>query len=419
MYKLNIKADSINATKEDIDNIAEALADSDVTVFNSKILNKFESLLSNFLSKDEVVKNITMPNCTSAIFVALQLIDLQENDEVIVPNLTHASAILPVIHIHGCKIKVCDFQENSCDLNLNHLKSLITSRTKVLIVSYLHGFPLNLDKIKEICEEHNIKIIEDSAQGLGVKIGEKFAGTIGDYGCFSFGANKLLRTGEGGALVYKNEKDFDIINQYRHVGEIWKKSGLSTVSSNLTYRDILEHGFDYIKKGFNFRFNPINIALGIRCLENLNTIIEDRQYKLSLYQEILRDVQGIRLINDSIIKTAPISAWFLIDPELYEINKLIIKAIELGIPIGKFKYPTVTETKGFKKYIININDEFIHSNYVKKNSIFLPLYENIKIEDVKAIGENIKEILVNFEEITFNEKLLDENIKYFNGFFLK
>jgi dTDP-4-amino-4,6-dideoxygalactose transaminase len=125
------------------------------------------------------------------------------------------------------------------------------------------------------------------------------------------------------------------------------------------------------------------------------------------------------LINDSIIKTAPISAWFLIDPELYEINKLIIKAIELGIPIGKFKYPTVTETKGFKKYIININDEFIHSNYVKKNSIFLPLYENIKIEDVKAIGENIKEILVNFEEITFNEKLLDEKIKYFNGFFLK
>jgi len=151
----------------------------------------------------------------------------------------------------------------------------------------------------------------------------------------------------------------------------------------------------------------------------LNTIIEDRQYKLNLYQEILRDVQGIRLINDSIIKTAPISAWFLIDPELYEINKLIIKAIELGIPIGKFKYPTVTETKGFKKYIININDEFIHSNYVKKNSIFLPLYENIKIEDVKAIGENIKEILVNFEEITFNEKLLDEKIKYFNGFFLK
>ena len=419
MHKLNIKADSINATKEDIDNIAEALADSDVTVFNSKILNKFESLLSNFLSKDEVVKNITMPNCTSAIFVALQLIDLQENDEVIVPNLTHASAILPVIHIHGCKIKVCDFQENSCDLNLNHLKSLITLRTKVLIVSYLHGFPFNLDKIKKICEEHNIKIIEDSAQGLGVKIGKKFAGTIGDYGCFSFGANKLLRTGEGGALVYKNEKDFDIINQYRHVGEIWKKSGLSTVSSNLTYRDILEHGFDYIKKGFNFRFNPINIALGIRCLENLNTIIEDRQYKLSLYQEILRDVQGIRLINDSIIKTAPISAWFLIDPELYEINKLIIKAIELGIPIGKFKYPTVTETKGFKKYIININDEFIHSNYVKNNSIFLPLYENIKIEDVKAIGENIKEILVNFEEITFNEKLLDEKIKYFNGFFLK
>jgi len=419
MHKLNIKADSINATKEDIDNIAEALADSDVTIFNSKILNKFESLLSNFLSKDEVVKNITMPNCTSAIFVALQLIDLQENDEVIVPNLTHASAILPVIHIHGCKIKVCDFQENSCDLNLNHLKSLITLRTKVLIVSYLHGFPFNLDKIKKICEEHNIKIIEDSAQGLGVKIGKKFAGTIGDYGCFSFGANKLLRTGEGGALVYKNEKDFDIINQYRHVGEIWKKSGLSTVSSNLTYRDILEHGFDYIKKGFNFRFNPINIALGIRCLENLNTIIEDRQYKLSLYQEILRDVQGIRLINDSIIKTAPISAWFLIDPELYEINKLIIKAIELGIPIGKFKYPTVTETKGFKKYIININDEFIHSNYVKNNSIFLPLYENIKIEDVKAIGENIKEILVNFEEITFNEKLLDEKIKYFNGFFLK
>ena len=419
MYKLNIERDLINITQEDINNMANALLNSDVTIFNSQILKKFEILLSNFLSKDEVIKNITMPNCTSAIFVALQLIALQTNDEIIVPNLTHASAILPVIHTHKCKIKVCKFKNNSYDLNLNHLESLITPKTKLLIVSYLHGFPFNLDEVKKICEKYNIKIIEDAAQGLGVRIGEKLAGTIGDYGCFSFGANKLLRTGEGGSLIYKNKKDFDIINQYRHVGEVWKKSGLSTVSSNFTYRDILEHGFDYIKSGFNFRFNPITIALGIRALKNLDDIIKNRQYKLSLYQEILKNVLGIRLINDSIYRTAPISAWFLIDPKYYNINKLIIKCIELGIPIGKFKYPTITKTEVFKKYIININDDFACSNYIQKNSIFLPLYEKITIKDVKAIGENVKEILKNFEKITFSERLLDENIKYFNGFFLK
>lgn len=419
MHKLNIKVDSINVTKEDIENMTEVLVNSDVTIFNSKVLNKFESLLSNFLSTGQAVRNVTMPNCTSAIFVALQLIDLQENDEVIVPNLTHASAILPIIHIYNCKIKVCDFQANSYDWDLNHLKSLITSKTKGLIVSYLHGFPFNLDEIKQLCEQNNIKVIEDSAQGLGVKIKEKFAGTIGDYGCFSFGANKLLRTGEGGALIYKDEKEFDIINQYRHVGEIWKQSGLSTVSNNLTYRDILEPGFDYIRKGFNFRFNPINIALGIRSLKSLNQIIEARRDKLSLYQEILKDVPGIRLINNAIHQTAPISAWFLIDPNLYQVNKILMKAIEIGIPIGKFKYPTVMQTQGFKEYIVNTDDDLVHSNYVKENSIFLPLYENVSIEDVKAIGKNIKEILDNFDEIIVNEKLLNEKIKYFNGFFLK
>jgi dTDP-4-amino-4,6-dideoxygalactose transaminase len=419
MYKLNINTDTINITQEDIDNIVNALANSDVTIFNSQVLKTFESLLSKFLSKDEEIKNITMPNCTSAIFVALQLISLQENDEVIVPNLTHASAILPAIHIHKCKIKVCEFQENSYDLNLNHLRSLITPKTKALIVSYLHGFPFNLNEIKEICEKYMIKIIEDSAQGLGVKIGDKLAGTIGDYGCFSFGANKLLRTGEGGSLIYKNQEDFDNINQYRHVGEVWKNFGLSTVSSNFTYRDILENGFDYLKSGFNFRFNPINIALGIRSLKNLDEIIKNRQEKLSLYQQTLKDILGIRLINDSIYKSAPISAWFLIDPNYYDINKLIVKCIELGIPVGKFKYPTITKTEVFKEYIINIDDNFTCSNYIQNNSIFLPLYENIAVQEIKAIGENIKEILMNFETIAFNANLLDENIKYFNGFFLK
>ncbi|MEG2379873.1 MAG: aminotransferase class V-fold PLP-dependent enzyme [Bacilli bacterium] len=419
MKKLNVKLDCMNITEDDIENIKSILNNSQMSVFNSELIRKFEKNFEAFLFTGNQINTVTFPNCTSAIFVSLQLLDLKEGDEVIVPNITHSSSIYPIIYTRKCKIKVCEFKKNSYDLDLEHLKSLITKKTKAILVCYLHGFTCNVHEILKICNEYGIKLIEDAAQGLGVKIHGKMAGTMGDYGCFSFGENKLLKMGEGGSLFYKKEQERNMINKYRHVGEVWKNSGLSTIDNNETYEGILKNGVDYFGEGFNFRCNPLNIALGISPLQKLDDIIKQRQNKVKIYKDILKDQIGIKLINDDINESAPISAWFIIDPEIYEIDIIILKCIELGIPIGKFKYPTITKIQAFENYIVNKNDLFYNSENIKNSSIFIPVYENLSIEDVRNIGDNIKEILQNYNDLKIDKEILKKKIDYFDGFFIR
>ncbi|TDP26850.1 aminotransferase class V-fold PLP-dependent enzyme [Halanaerobium congolense] len=419
MQKLDVKLDSMNITNEDIDNVLKVLNSSEMSIFNSKLLKDFEQKFKSFLSDEGIVKTVALPNCTSAIFIALQLLNLEEDDEIIVPNLTHSSSIHPIIYNNQYKIKVCKYKRDSYDLDIGHLESLITENTKAIMVCYLHGFSFNIKEIKKVCQEYGISLIEDVAQGLGIKVDGKMAGTIGDYGCFSFGENKLLRMGEGGAISYKKRKDKNSINKYRHVGEVWEDSGLSTVSNNSTYEDILKNGIDYEGKGFNFRISPLNIAVGMRQLKELNSKIEARKHKLQIYQKILGEQRGIKLINNQIEQSSPISAWLIVNPNYYDVDKLILKSVELGMPIGKFKYPTVTEMTSFKDYIINSDDKFKNSTYLKTNSIFLPLYENLSKKDVVSISELFKEILINYKNIKINKKLKKRPIEYFDGFFIR
>jgi len=419
MQYLDVPTDSVTISNEDVENIRNTLLNSDLTIFGSETLQKFESLLAHYLSREERLSCIAMPNCTSAIFIALKLVGLTELDEIIAPNLTHVSAILAIVNICKCKIRLYDFSHESYNIDLDHFQSLITSRTKAVIVSYLHGYPFNIKEIQKICLRKNIILIEDAAQGLGVKVESDFAGAIGDYGCFSFGANKLLKLGEGGALVFQNKGKRNTINQYRHVGEVWKSNQLSTVENNSTYADILKTGFDYVQYSFNFRVNPLGFVLGISQIKSLEYTIQVRREKLKIYQEVLGKISGIQLISESVYNSAPISAWFLIDPDKFNINELIFQSISLGIPVGKFKYPVISDIDLLKTHIANKSDVLKNSSTLRENSIFLPLYESVSISTVQEIALAIKNLLLNFSFSRFNRELDKEKVRYFNGFFLR
>lgn len=419
MKKLHIKDDTLTFYEEDLKNIEEVLKKSQLSIFNSDIVNEFQEEFLEFLNKKKQGGIVALPNCTSAILLALQMLDLQKDDEIISTNLTHSSSIYPIINLKECKIKVCDFEKDSYNINIQHLKKLISKKTKAMIVCYLHGYPFNISEIYNICRENNIYLIEDVAQGLGVKIGNLKAGNIGNYGCFSFGENKLLKMGEGGALKYNIVEEIEKINRLRHVGEVWKESLKSTVGENTTYSSLIYQGLDYKGIGFNYRVNPLNIALGIRQLKELEKTINERQLKLEIYKKNLQGIKGIKLIYDKVENTAPLSAWYLLDSNLYDVNKIILKCIELGIPVGKFKYKTISEIDTFKKYILNLEDKLDNSKSIQKNSIFFPLYPNISYSEVEVITLCLKEIFKNYKNININNEILKENIKYFDGFFIK
>ena len=413
--------DHIKITFKDRISVYRALKKGNTNIFAPSLLDDFEQ---KFTEKLNTKYTCVFPNCTSAIFTAINALKLKDNDEIIVPNLTHSSSLYPLV-LNNIKFKTYEFEKNSYNADITHLESLITKNTKVIMICYLHGYPINTNEIKKICKKYKIALIEDSAQGFGIKINNKYAGTIGDFGCFSFGESKLLRVGEGGAIIANNRKYINEINKIRHVGEIWKCNGENTVKTMPTYYDLVSSGLDYDGRAFNLRVMPFTFAYASNKLKKIDNIIKSRQLKLKKYYDILKNVKGLEFISNieyGIQNTAPFSAWIILDEKI-NIIKIISACISSGIPIGKFKYDVVSNMKYFKDSCLNEKNDYKNSTNIKDRSLFLPIYENLSIKDIEKIAKEFINILnlydTNPEDQKFNTDILKNDIRYFNGFFIK
>ena len=420
MEKINVNYDYMIFSEEEKKSAIECLSNSDTSIFVSSVIPKFEKKLSEYLN---VNYSMALPNCTLSIYATLQALGIQVNDEVIVPNLTHASSIYPIL-MSGGKIKVCDFEENSYNWNIEHLKKLITAKTKFVLACYLYGMPLNIKEIAKVCKENNIILIEDVAQAFGTKIENQFAGTFGEVGCFSFNDTKMLRIGEGGAIVTNNKEIFDSIENFRHVGEVFKSNLKSSVSANTTYRDLLFNGLSNMGRGLNLRPSPLTFSTGLKRLDAINDYIKQRQEKLNLYIKKLSNIKGLKIISncnyDNVGDYAPIACWIVLDNKIFNRNKIILGCINIGIPTGSFNYNTILKNDYFNSFIINEKDLLNNSQYIRDNSIFLPLYETLSLEDINKICDAFTYVIESYftENNIFDEKVYDEEIDYFDGFYL-
>lgn len=420
MERINVNCDYMIYSDEEKKSALECLENSDSSIFVGNTVSSFEQKLSKYLN---VPYAIALPNCTLSIYTALQVLGIEYGDEVIVPNLTHASSIYP-ISMSGGKIKVFDFEPNSYYYDLENIKKLITPNTKFFLACYLYGMPLNIEEVKKICDENNIILIEDVAQAFGTKVNGKYAGTFGKIGCYSFNDTKMLRIGEGGAIVTSDKDIYEKVEHFRHVGEVFNSTKQSSVSSNTTYRDLLFNGLSNMGKGLNLRPSPITFSTGLKRIDHIDDYISERRKKLKIYFDQLSNLEGVHFIKNfdinKIEEYGPIASWILLDNKYYDRNRVILGAMNMGIPVGSFNYNTISKNDYFNNFITNKGDNLINSQYVRDNSIFLPLYETLSLDDVDKISKAFAYVINNYcKDIEiFDERGYDEEINYFDGFYL-
>lgn len=420
MKKIKVNHDFMIYTDDEKENALQCLSKSDSSIFVGDTISNFEKNFSKYLRTKYA---LALPNCTLSIYATLQSLGIQPNDEVIVPNLTHASSIYPIL-MSGAKIKVCEFQPNSYNYDIESIKKLITPKTRFLLACYLYGMPLNIEEIKKVCDENKIILVEDVAQAFGTRINNQYAGTFGKVGCYSFNDTKMLRIGEGGAIVTDDKKIFEQIEHFRHVGEVFSSNKESSVSSNTTYRDLLFNGLSNQGRGLNLRPSPIVFSTGIKRLEIIDKYIVERRNKIKLYVKNLSNIKGVNFISNldilEIDNYAPLALWIVLDNKYYDRNKVVLGAMNMGIPVGSFNYNTIIKNDYFRNFIINKSDSFINSQNIRDNSIFLPLYESLSIDDVQKISDSFKYVIANYNKKIniFDESVYDEKISYFDGFYL-
>lgn len=162
---------------------------------------KYTRLVQDFFqSKFGVRKALMTTSCTTALELATRLLDLSPGDEIIVPSYTFSSTVNPIL-LAGATPVFADIQEETLNIDPDEIRKKITPKTRAIYPVHYGGVSCAMDEIMEIAQDHDLKVVEDAAQGVNAKYKGKYLGTIGDFGCYSFHETKNYVCGEGGALL--------------------------------------------------------------------------------------------------------------------------------------------------------------------------------------------------------------------------
>jgi len=170
--------------------------------------NRFFKKCNSFLEKKFKAKKCIITNsCTSALEIAALLIDAKDGDEIIMPSYTFVSTANAFV-LRGAKPVFVDVRKDNLNIDEKLIEKAITKKTKAIVAVHYAGIPCEMNEIKKIAKKYNLIIIEDAAQAIFSRYKNKYCGTLGDIGCFSFHETKNISSCEGGALILNNKKYF-------------------------------------------------------------------------------------------------------------------------------------------------------------------------------------------------------------------
>ena len=246
-------------------------------------VQNFERELTNYIGSKYA---IAFNSGTSALFAAMIACGLKKGDEVIVPSFTFIATANAPLFV-GARPVFAEIEEQSYGLDPEDVLERITPHTKAIIPIHYGGCPCRIKELREIAEDRGLLLLEDAAEALGARVGSKKVGSFGDSSILSFCQNKIITTGEGGAVVTNEKTIFEKLALICSQGRL----------ENSAYFDSTDSG-DYIDLGYNFRMSSMTAALGISQLHKADRIAEYRREKASYMRAMLSDVEGIEVLKE-------------------------------------------------------------------------------------------------------------------------
>jgi perosamine synthetase len=333
-------------------------------------IDKFEKLIAEYVGTDYAT---VFNSGTSALHSVLLAHGIGKGDEVIVPSFTFIATANAPLFV-GAKPVFVDIEEDTFGLDPESVLENITDKTKAILPIHYGGCPCKIKELKEIADDHDLILIEDAAEALGARIGDKKVGTFGDSAILSFCQNKVITTGEGGAIVTDSKEIYDKLSLIRSHGRL-------ETADYFTSADL----FDYIDLGYNFRMSNIVAALGISQIKKVDEIIEMRRER-SRYL-----TNNLMSENEFIKPILPPKDYYHVY-QLYTVianrrDELIKYLKDNGI-ITKIYFDPVHLTH-FYKDKLKYRCELPVTENVAKKVITLPMFPDIKKEELDYITEEI------------------------------
>lgn len=335
--------------------------------------NELEDKLKKYL---DVPYLSLMVNGHMALELVIQAMDFPEGAEVITTPFTFISTTHAIIR-NKLKPVFCDIKLDDYNIDESKLEELITEKTVAIIPVHVYGNICNIEKITSIADKYNLKVIYDAAHAFGEKQGGVGVGNFGDASVFSFHATKVYNTIEGGAVAFKDEQLHKKLYNLKNFG----------IRSEELVAEV----------GANAKMNEFSAAMGICNLKNVDDNINRRRELVDYYTQKMKDIEGIKLCDRESNHIEYSYGYFpvLFSPEIYGEgirDKVYDRLKDNNIYARKYFYPITADAACFKnKYK---NESLKNARYVGENILVLPLYPELKKEDIDVIINIVKDVLM-------------------------
>jgi perosamine synthetase len=356
--------------EEEIEFVTDALRKGELSGTFGHYLEGFEKEFSAYTG---CKYGVAVSSGTTALHLAVAAAGIGPGDEVIVSSSTNIATALGVVHNGAIPVPV-DCEEQTWNLDAGLIESLITPNTKAIIPVHLFGHPVDMDVLMKIAKKHNLIVIEDCAESHGATCRGKMTGSFGDMACFSFYANKVITTGEGGMVV---TSDADLYAKLK-------------LLRNLAFT---EPRFRHEEAGYNFRMTGYQAAMGLAQLRKIDRIINEKRRVAHTYNKCLSGITGLQLPTER--DWAKNVYWMyavVVNPEFGMTRNELAKRLKAqGVDTRTFfcsmsDQPCLQKIEGFKHIPTPV------ASRIWETGFYLPSTYTLSEVDIRFVADSIRKI---------------------------
>jgi perosamine synthetase len=340
-----------------------------------KYVEEFEKHFSAYCG----CKNgVSTTNGTTSLHLALASIGLKKGDEVIVPAFTMIASLFSIVYC-GAKPVLVDAEPETWNIDTSKIEEKITNRTKVIMPVHIYGHPCDMDPVLSIAKSHSLWVIEDAAEAHGAEYKGKKMGGIGNIGCFSFYANKIITCGEGGMIV---TNDDELAKHARSLKDL----SFSGKKREYTHSEL----------GYNYRMTNLQAAIGLAQFERINEFVEMRRKNAHHYNELLGSIRGIRLpVEKEWAKNVYWMYSILVEPEFgISRDKLMVELEKRGIETRPFFIP-MNKQPVFRNMNLFEGELYPVAEEISQKGLYLPSSSGLTSNEIEYVSDTIKDISKN------------------------
>lgn len=399
---MNIPFSPPDISDEEIEEVVAALKSGWITT--GPKTKEFEKRISAYCGSD---KTVCLSAATTALEMTLRLLGIGEGDEVIVPAYTYTATCSVICHVGATPVMI-DSQIDREEMDYSQMRDAITDKTKVIMPVDIAGILCDYDKIYEIIEEKKelftadndlqeafgrIIVLADCAHGFGAVQGDKKAGTLADFTCFSFHAVKNLTTAEGGAVTWMDHDGIDSEKLYKQL-QILSLHGQTKDALEKTKKGSWE--YDILLPAYKCNMTDVQAGIGLGQLRRYDSMLERRHEIIKKYDDGLKDSKVItpKHFTENSASSGHLYLTRIEGISLEDRNEIIIKMEERGISTN-VHYKPLPMLTAYKDLGFDI-DDYPNAYNLFRNEISLPIYSTLSDEEVDYIISNLLEILEGY-----------------------